>query len=112
MEKSSTDRLAAYGERLASCTVLAVGAALIFRFAERLWLGPWVPGAVAVALWLFAFYLVIYSNSKLAVALAPSTGRLWFRAAIAGVIAGALWLVCMYFIVASVFAATASLPSN
>ena len=98
------DALVSYIERVAVCTAVAVGSALIYSFSEKLPFGPWVPVTVAAILFLAATFLLVQSSVLFTGALKLKSNR----PALAGLIGFALNLACSYFVLVSVMAATQS----
>ncbi len=98
-----------YAERLAACTALAAGGALVIHFAEKLLFGPWAPRAIGGLLFFLAFVVIVQVNTDLSVALANRTKNRRASIVTVLIVAPVLQLVCIYFISAGVLAATSSL---
>jgi len=101
--------LVSYAERLAACTALAAGGALVIHFADKLLFGPWAPRVIGALLFFLAFVIIVQVNTDLSVALANHTKNRRASIVTVLIVAPLLQLVCIYFIAAAVLAATSSL---
>jgi hypothetical protein len=101
--------IVSYAERLAACTALAVGGALVIHFADRLLFGPWAPRAIGALLTFLAFLVIYQVNTDLSVTLAKYVKNRRASIITVLIVAPVLQLLCIYFIAAGVFAATSSL---